>query len=87
MKVRGSQETVLEIEVNIDTVYVRTNIIRITEDDFTGWEYDEMQYGLREYIENINTLGQVNTELELTALELGQQNTDLDLRLLALEGK
>lgn len=87
MRVRGSMETVPEIEVNIDTVYVRTNVVKVDTADFNGWEYDEMQYGIREYIQNINILGQVNTELELTVLELGQQNTDLDLRLLALEGK
>lgn len=87
MRVRGSMETVSEIEVNVDTVYVRTNIARVEKEDFTGWEYDEVQYGVREYIENINALGQVNTDLELVTLELGQQNTDLELRILALEGK
>lgn len=87
MRVRGSMEIVPNIEVNVDTVYVRTNIVRVEEDDFTGWEYDEVQYGVREYIENINALGQVNTDLELATLELGQQNTDLELRILALEGK
>lgn len=51
MKVRGSQETVPTLEVNIDTVYVRSNIVRIETEEFTGWEYDEIQYGIREYIE------------------------------------
>ena len=87
MRVRGSMETVPEIEVNVDTVYIRNNVVRVEEEDFTGWEYDEVQCGVREYIENINALGQVNTELDLTTLELGQQNTDLELRILALEGK
>ena len=44
-------EVVPNIEVNIDTVYVRSNIVRIETDDFKGWEYDEIQYGKNEYIE------------------------------------
>lgn len=53
MRVRGSMETVPEIEVNVDTVYIRTNIIKIEEEDFVGWEYDEMQISKDEYIEKI----------------------------------
>ena len=41
-KLRGSQVTVPKIEVNVDTVYIRTNIERIEEEDFAGWEYDEI---------------------------------------------
>lgn len=55
IKVRGSQETVPTLEVNIDTVYVRSNISRIETEEFTGWEYDEIQYGIREYIEVVST--------------------------------
>lgn len=54
IKVRGSQETVPTLEVNIDTVYVRSNIVRIETEEFTGWEYDEIQYGIREYIEVVS---------------------------------
>lgn len=53
MRVRGSMETVPEIEVNVDTVYIRTNIIKIEEEDFVGWEYDETQITKDEYIEKI----------------------------------
>ena len=53
MRVRGSMETVPGIEVNVDTVYVRSKVIRIEEDEFKGWEYDEIQYGKNEYIELI----------------------------------
>ena len=55
IKVRGSQETVPTLEVNIDTVYVRSNIVRIETEEFTGWEYDEIQYSIREYIEVVST--------------------------------
>lgn len=50
MRVRGTQNEVPEIEVNIDTVYIRSNITRIEEDNFTGWEYDEEQINKDEYI-------------------------------------
>lgn len=51
--VKGSQENVPQIEVNIDTVYIRSNIKRIETEDFIGWEYDEVQYELREYISKL----------------------------------
>lgn len=49
--VQGSQETIPSIEVNVDTVYIRTNVVRIETENFTGWQYDETQYSTREYIE------------------------------------
>ena len=52
-KIRGTQEHVPAVEVNIDTVYIRSNIKRIEEEDFTGWEYDEVQYDKNEYIEKL----------------------------------
>lgn len=51
LNVQGSQEIVNEIEFNVDTVYVRSNIQRIETEDFAGWQYDEKQYGIREYLE------------------------------------
>lgn len=66
IKVRGSQETVPTLEVNIDTVYVRSNIVRIETEEFTGWEYDEIQYGIREYIE---VVGAENLELQTSQVE------------------
>lgn len=53
-QVRGTMDIVPNIEVNRDTVYVRSNIIRIETGDFTGWEYDEIQYGKDEYITKIS---------------------------------
>ena len=46
--------SVPNIEVNKDTVYVRTNVVKIDTEDFTGWEYDEIQYGKDEYITKIS---------------------------------
>ena len=52
-KIRGTQEHVPAVEVNIDTVYIRSNIKRIEEEEFEGWEYDEVQYTIREYLEKL----------------------------------
>ena len=52
-KIRGSMEVVPNIEVNVDTVYVRSNIVAMNESDFTGWEYDEIQYGKNEFTEQL----------------------------------
>lgn len=49
-KVRGTMITVIPVEVNVDTVYIRSNVIKIEDENFTGWEYDETQYDLKEYI-------------------------------------
>ena len=51
MKIRGTQKEIKNIEIGIDTVYIRTNIIAIDEEEFKGWEYDEQQYGKDAYIE------------------------------------
>ena len=50
-RVRGTMEVVPNVEVNRDTVYVRSNIIAIDTEDFKGWQYDEMQYKKDEYTE------------------------------------
>ena len=54
--VQGSMPTVPYIEVNVDTVYIRENIKKIETEDFTGWEYDEIQMTLREYQESESDL-------------------------------
>lgn len=52
--VRGSQEVVPETEINVDTVYVRSNIHQIeNEEGFKEWEYDEIQYPMAEYVGKI----------------------------------
>ena len=86
-KVRGTMKEVPEIEVNIDTVYIRSNIIKVEEEDFIGWEYDEVQIPLKKYIEQVNVLGQLLTEREVENLMLGQKVTDLELKILELGGK
>ena len=52
-KVSGTMQTVPTVEVNIDTVYLRDNIIKIpaTSDFPEHWEYRETQMTLQEYID------------------------------------
>lgn len=72
IKVRGSQDSIPPLEINVDTVYVRYNVSRIESEEFTGWEYDEVQYGLKEYIEVVGTENEnlKTTQLETNALVL-----------------
>ena len=67
-KVIGSMETVSAIEINVDTVYIRSNIKPINSDDFKGWEYDETQYTVNEYIGFLAT-SIANLEERLQKLE------------------
>lgn len=52
-RVRGSQESVPYLEVGKTDVRIRTNVERIEEDDFSGWEYDEEVVSLHEYIDRL----------------------------------
>lgn len=79
--VRGTQSNVTEIEVNVDTVYVRSNIERIETEDFTGWQYDETQYTVREYIE---TIANKNKNLESENEVLNERVTSTEDALLAI---
>ncbi|PIC73354.1 hypothetical protein [Sporosarcina sp. P17b] len=80
-KVRGTQETVQEIEVNVDTVYIRRNIkwIETEEESFVGWEYDEDQYAMSEFGEylakakRLNEQYLVDIDYRLTLLEMGSK--------------
>jgi len=83
-KVRGTMKEVPEIEVNIDTVYVRSNITKIEEEDFIGWEYDEVQYDKDEFIELIS---EENDRLKRDNINNMKAMVELHTKILALEGK
>lgn len=68
--VQGTQVTVPSIEVNVDTVYIRKNIHRITTENFIGWQYDEIQYDLSEYLEFVGT---TTSTLEIETADLWYQ--------------
>lgn len=82
--IRGTMKNVASVEVNIDTVYLRSNIKRIDEEDFYGWEYDEIQMPLQNYIQQITDLGQLLADSETSNLMLGQQVADLELKILEM---
>ncbi len=57
--VHGSAAQALPVVINVDTVYVHTDIRRLPPDpEFPGaemYEYHETQYGLGEYIAILQT--------------------------------
>lgn len=40
----------IELEVDVDTVFSRSNIHEIEKDGETFYEYDEIQYTMQEYL-------------------------------------
>lgn len=78
-KVRGSQqEKPLKIEVGTDTVYVRSEIELIEEEDFHGWEYSEKQYKKDDYIQLISEESeQLKTTNTLLTSEIAKMKIDL----------
>ena len=87
--VTGTQETIPnEIEFNVDTVYVRSNIRRIEINNKRRdtvsevWCYDETQYDLKEYHEMISK--QVS-EQQKEMMEALDYSIDLDMRLAMIE--
>ena len=76
MKIRGTQSEIKNIEIGIDTVYVRTNVVAIDEVEFKGWEYDELQYKKDAYIE------MMTEEIQLAE----DRTSQLELILLQVEG-
>lgn len=85
-KIRGTQEHVPAVEVNIDTVYIRSNIKRIEEEDFIGWEYDEVQYDKNKYIEQLTN----EEDAGILALMVSMLMSEIDMlnfRVSQLEGR
>ena len=65
MKVRGTMKTVKPLEIVGDNVCVRKNIIKVEDEEFSGWEYDEESISLEEYLQTIEVLGQQVTNILL----------------------
>lgn len=76
--VKSTAERIPSIEVNVDTVYIRTNIVKIDEEDFEGWQYDEVQYQKDRYIELIS---EENNDLKQRI-----EATDMALMQIMMEG-
>lgn len=80
--VQGSMDTVKEVEFNVDTIYVRSNVVRL--DDV--WQYDEIQYTYQEWAElnsnkiSILTEKQEATTVAITSVEKDQIVQDIDIK-------
>lgn len=72
MRVRGTQEQIKPVDVNVDTVYVRTNIEHIETEDFTGWEYDEIQLDKDEFISQMTNVQDTQTMALLISLLMSE---------------
>ncbi|MEG1411695.1 MAG: hypothetical protein RSD36_17815, partial [Terrisporobacter sp.] len=89
--VRGSMDVVPGIEFNVDTIYERSNIIRL--EDLGLWQYDEVQYSYREWIEkshnrieNLNTENKsLNTQLDVVKSTHSDLIFDIDFRVMDIE--
>lgn len=51
--VLGTMEKVPNLEVTATTVYIRSNIKEIDWNGRKAWQYDEIQYSMNEYQENV----------------------------------
>lgn len=51
--VESSVDVVLELEIGVDTVYIRSNISEFEKDGIMLKKYDEIQMSKDEYIEKI----------------------------------
>lgn len=73
--VTGTQSEVPPLEINVDTVYIRTNIVQeIDENGNFYWKYDEEQLSLIEYFKKILPENE-SAIIELTNLLYSYQNS------------
>lgn len=72
MKIQSTASDVKAVEVKNQTVYIRKNIVRVErqeeENVFSGWEYDETQMPLEDYLQAVEGMGQQLTALMLEVL-------------------
>lgn len=82
--VQGTQAKVEEVEFNVDTIYIRSNIekkIKIdeqTQEKKEYWQYDEIQYSFNEYVALLNRKVE---SLEKENIELKRTNAEQDLMI------
>lgn len=69
MKVQSTAIQVKPLEVLGDKVFIRKNITRIDktqeEQEFHGWEYEETEMAINEYLSGFEIMGQQLTGLLL----------------------
>lgn len=55
--VMSSAEIIQELEIGETTVYERSNVRKVKQEDGALWVYDEIQYSLHEYLKLIDSSG------------------------------
>ena len=77
--VRSTAENVPAIEVNttssgtIDTIYVRYDIERIEETEFSGWNIGtEIHYTIKEFLKKVSTDDDLGTMAMLLSITLAE---------------
>ena len=70
--VRSTATNFPSVEVNVDTVYVRSDIKRVEEMEFSGWEYNEIQYSKDKYIEKLTSEEDLGTMAMLLSITLSE---------------
>jgi len=85
MRIRGTQNSIPFIEVGKTNVYFRTNVVRIEEEEFSGWEYDERVIPIQEYINTLADHDSIDT-IAMILSTLMQEIDELKSRITVLEG-
>lgn len=85
MRVKGTQETIPFIEIGKTDVYIRTNVERIENEEFTGWEYDETVITIQEYMKTLADRDSTDI-ISMVVSMLMQEINELKTRIEALEG-
>jgi len=85
MRIRGTQNSIPFIEVGKTNVYFRTNVVRIEEEEFSGWEYDEQVIPIQEYINTLADCDSIDT-IAMILSTLMQEIDELKSRITVLEG-
>ena len=70
--VRSTATNIPSVEVNVDTVYVRSDIKRVEEMEFSGWEYNEIQYSKDKYIEKLTSEEDLSAMAMLLSITLAE---------------
>ena len=86
--VRSTAKHVPHVEVNNakDTVYVRVDVTRIEEIDFSGWNIGtEIEYKFEEYFKELSTTDDTESVALLISMLMGEVDF-LKTRVEALEG-
>lgn len=67
---QAAQPTALEF--GKDTVYKRSNIVAVDDDDFKGWEYNEEQFTYPEYVKVLQQEKAQDIEIKIALAELAE---------------